>query len=463
MTYLKNVHYSQSLEQAILGACLLEKEAFGRIYHRVGPDTFYFEGHKLVFGVMLDMYQNSIPIDSFTVVDYVTRVRQQPKIHNNNADYFILKLTNHVVGTAHLEYHAYIIQTMWMEREIIKLTHGPKLEGDTRAKISDLQNRLQALQQQNATHDWADMTELMVRLYQHQEEMKKTDGIGIKTGIYDIDRENGGLHAGQMVVIGARPSVGKSAFAGGIAVEMARSGHKVGIVSLEMSNEEIAARIASYDTSTDFHILFRGLYHDERQMNEVYKRIGSHTSQLPIFVSDKTNVNMLDIKAKAQKLKATEGISCLMIDYLQLIDVEDIKGRTRENEIAKISRQCKIMAKEMNIPVILLCQLNRESTKRTGDDRFPRLSDLRESGSIEQDADVVMFLHRDWMAGVTKDEQGNSTEKQADLIIRKWRNGKNNFSIPLDFDGPQMRFTRRSNGWHPISPDNDHAQDDNPF
>lgn len=462
MTFTKDVHYSTPLEQAVLGQCLIEIEAFGRVYHQLNPEHFYQDGHKLVFETLKSMYENGQPIDSFTVIDQLTRVKGQKQIHRVNTDHFVLKLTNHVVNTSHLEYHAYVIQTMWMEREIIKLTHGPKLEGDTRTKIRSLQDQLQALQQSQSVNEWCDMTELIVKMYQHQEEMKRTEGIGISCGIKDLDDQNGGFHNGQMIVIGARPSVGKSAFIGGVAIHMAKTGKKVGIVSLEMSNEEIAARLSALDTNTDFNVLFRGLYADEYQTTEVYKHIGNHTSQLPIFVSDKTNVNMLDIKAKAQRLKSLQGCDCIMIDYLQLINTEELKGRTRENEISKISRQCKIMAKEMNIPVILLCQLNREVTKREYKNRLPKLSDLRESGSIEQDADVVMFLHRDEMAGFNEDEQGNSTAGQADLVIRKWRNGMANFTIPLDFNGRLMKFTRRSNGWHPIVVPKE-TGDDQPF
>jgi replicative DNA helicase len=297
----------------------------------------------------------------------------------------------------------------------------------------------------------------MVELYQHQETMKQSGGLGLSTGVKEIDQENGGFHPGQMVVIGARPSVGKSALAGSIALHAALNGHKVGIISLEMSNTEIAARLAALDTNTDFSVLYRGLYRDEYQTQAVYDKIGNHTSQLPIYVTDKTNVNVIEIRSKADKLKSLHGLDLLIIDYLQLIDVPEMYNRTRENEIAKVSRYTKIMAKELNIPVVLLCQLNRESTKRTGEHRYPQLSDLRESGSIEQDADVVLFLHRDYMNGLSTNEDGSSTEFQADLVVRKWRNGKNNFIIPMDFDPPKMKFVSRgifngetSNNWQPI-------------
>jgi replicative DNA helicase len=453
--YEKHKHFSAELEMAIIGACLIEKEAFGRVYNIVEPDCFYYSGNKLIFQTIKDMYVNGIPIDIYTVNDRLQRVKNIAQIGKWDTLYVLTKSTNDVVNTAHLEYHSFLIKSMWMEREILSLTtSGLKMEGDTKNKIQDIQNKLHDLNQKTTSHDWADMTELMVTLYQHQEEMKLTGGIGLATGISDIDKSNGGFHPGQMIVIGARPSVGKSAFAGSIALNVARNNKSVGIVSLEMSNTEIAARLAALDTNTDFNVLYRGLYRDEYQSQELYKRIGDHTSKLPIYVTDKTNVNVIDIRSKADKLKSLHNLDLLIIDYLQLIDVPDMANRNRENEIARISRYCKIMAKEMNIPVVLLCQLNRESTRRHGDDRYPKLSDLRESGSIEQDADAVIFLHRDWMIGQSANENGSSTEFEADLIIRKWRNGKSNFTIPLEFDPPKMKFKQRINQqWQPVDVD----------
>ncbi len=442
-----NIHYSLDIEAAVIGACLLEREAFGRIYHTVEPENFYHTWHQQIFATISDMYVNAIPIDIFTVTDQIIRV-QGRKITPE----FILKLTNHVVNSSHLEYHSYLIKTMWMERELIALTTSGEQPGDTRDKINQLQEQLRKLQEQTTSHDWKDMTSLMVELYQHQEQMKATGGKGLTSGFKSIDEENGGFHPGQMIVIGARPSVGKSALVGSIALHSASQNKNVGIVSLEMSNAEIASRLASIHTSTDFNILFRGLYEDEYQAHEVYKRIGSSTSQLPIYVTDKSSVDIVEIRSKADKLKSLHGLDLLIIDYLQLIDVPEMANRNRENEISKVSRYCKIMAKEMNIPVILLVQLNREVTKRNGTNRYPQLSDIRESGSIEQDADVVLFIHRDWLSGIQEIE-GQSTERQADLVVRKWRNGRSNFIIPLDFDPPKMKFTQRFDAWKQVNED----------
>jgi replicative DNA helicase len=455
MEFKKGIHFSQELEEAILGACLIDKEATGRLYGIAETEHFYFEGHQKVWEAIKKMYQEGIMIDILTVSDFIQRVSGIQELGATNVLYFVTRLTNSVVSSAHMEYHAYIVKHMWMEREVMRLTLGGAPRGTVGEQIKDIQGRLLSLQSKATEHDWQDMTQLMVNLYQHQEEMKTTKGIGKPTGVGSLDKENGGFQDGQLIVVGARPSMGKSALVSGMAIEMAKKEHTVGIVSLEMSNTEIAARLAAYDTNTDFNVVYRGLYRDMEETHRLYNKIGNSTSNLSIYVTDKTRVSIPEIRAKAEKLKSLHGLDCLAIDYLQLVSaIGGSYTKNRENEIAEMSRGCKIMAKEMNIPVILICQLNREVTKRKGNDRYPQLSDLRESGAIEQDADVVMFLHRDFMAGYETDENGNSTEKQADLVIRKWRNGKSNFIVPLDFDPPKMKFSPRkaAMNFQPVKP-----------
>lgn len=467
MDFKKDVHYSIEIERAVLGICMLETGSFGRMYGLLESACFYHEGHRLVFEIMKSMFQNGMPIDTFTVLDQIKRVKRIEQIEGFEPLFFILRLTNSVVSSSNLEYHSQILKMMWMDREIVTLTNSGSggLEGSVPQQIHTLQNKLHSLQNKASEHDWVDMTQLMVDLYRHQEEMKKTGGIGVATGLTSLDKENGGFQPGQLVVIGARPSMGKSALIGGMAVEMAKRKSTIGIISLEMANTEIAARLAAYDTDTDFTVVYRGLYRDQAETDRLYHKIGNHTSTLPIYVSDKTKVNIPEIRAKAEKLRTLHGLDCLYIDYLQLVSaIGGSYSKNRENEIAEMSRGCKIMAKELGIPVVLLCQLNREVTKRKGEERYPQLSDLRESGAIEQDADVVMFLHRDFMSGYEIDENGFSTEKQADLVVRKWRNGRSNFIIPMDFDPPKMKFTeRRINSFQAIHTNNYYEKDDNPF
>jgi replicative DNA helicase len=457
MTELKNnIHYSWELESAVIGIAMLEKTAFGRTHGLIDRDVIYYNNNRVVYDAISELYHMGLPIDELTVVDRIINVKGMKDIGTYNTPYYVTRLTNIVCSGANLEYHCLILKRMWMEREVIKLTHGGlKLEGDVSGKLIQLQTAIQRIKSGDYQQEWFDMSELMIGLLKHQEEIATTGGNWIKTGIRELDERNGGFYGGQLIVIGARPSVGKSAFMGQVAMNMAMAGKKVGIVSLEMSNNEIAGRLAAIDTDIDFSTIYRNLFRDENERSKFYDRIANKTSELPIFVSDKTRVNSTDIRAKADKLKASKGLDFLFIDYLQLISADQSSNKTRENVVSEISRACKLMAKELNIPVCELCQLNRASTHRKGDDRYPNLSDLRESGSIEQDADVVMFIHRDWTAGITQDEHGETTEGKADLIVRKWRNGASNLHIPLGFDGPKMKFILNNNksGWRQIVPE----------
>lgn len=466
----KHIHYSDELEAGILGACMIEKDAFGRTFGILEKEYFYFDSNQIAYEAIAELYSSGFPIDVLTVVDFIFNRKGLKELGSYNTAYYVTKLTNAVVSSANLEYHSFILKRMWMERELIKLTHGGvKLEGEVKQQMAQLNQAIQRINQGTHSKDWTDMSELMYDLIKHQEEMTKTKGQGITTGIEVLDRENGGFFGGQLVIIGARPSVGKSAFMGQMAVSMAKKKVAVGIISLEMNNNEISARLSAIETEDNFKTIYRNLYRDENHRAAWYEKIRKFVN-LPIYVSDITNVSAIDIKAKAQKLKHQlkkanpDQKLVIMVDYLQLVSGESSqRGRTRENEVSQISRTCKLVAKELDVPLVVLCQLNRASTTRKGTGRYPLLSDLRESGSIEQDADVVMFIHRDWMLGedYMKDENGNSTENKADLIVRKWRNGASNLHIDLEFDAPRMLFKQTQNlqQWKPEV----NYQDENPF
>lgn len=442
--FKKNIHFAPQLETEILGACLLETTAFPRIFSILEAKIFYTSENQNLFSYMLEMFNQNIPISILSMLDFITRIKRLDNISGDNIGYYLTKVTIPVSSTANLEYYAMIIKQMWIDREIITLTSSGVKDPNSRKEIQSLQQKLTELSSSSTINDWKDMDELIVGLIDHQQEMETSGGIGVLTGFETIDKVYGGFFPGQMIVIGARPSIGKSAFAGQIAMNMARNGNRVGFISLEMSNNEIAARFSALDTNIGFTEIFRSLFKDENQRDYFYKTINDKTSNLPISVSDKTDVKMSEIKAKAYKLKHKHNqLGCLIIDYLQLVEGESNSNKTRENEVSKISRGCKMLAKDLDVPLIVLCQLNREVEKRKGKDRYPQLSDFRETGAIEQDADVAMFLHSDYKSGFTEDENQNTTEGQADIVIRKWRNGDANRIINLDFDGPKMKFSER--------------------
>lgn len=468
MEFKKGIHFNIDLENAILGACMIEKEAFGRTFGLVEKQHFYNDTNKLIYQSLAEMYNEGMQIDIITTYDFILQNNRKRSNEETNIAHYLAKVTMDIVSSANLEYHSFILKRMWMERELMSLTNGGiKLEGEVPEQVFQLTKSIEKINSGQFQKEWYDMREVMMQLSAHQDMMTTTQGKGLPTGVEKLDDANGGLFAGMLVVIGARPSVGKSAFMGQMALSMAKLGKKVGIVSLEMNNNEIAARLSSIESHTDFKTIFRNLFNDEEARHKWHSNLNNFVN-LPIYITDKTNVSATNIKAKAQKLKHDiKGIDCLFIDYLQLVSSEaDNKSRNRENEVSQISRTCKLIAKDLNIPVIILCQLNRDVTKRTGKNRYPQLSDLRESGAIEQDADVVMFLHRDWTTGIEEymyDENGNSKENHADLIVRKWRNGESNLHIELEFDAPKMRFVEKKS--YSFSPTEDLENDlkQNPF
>lgn len=431
--------YDKEIEEAVLGICLLESTAFGRVYNLVDKNSFYSDDNKKVYECLKEMYDSSIPIDLLTVFDFMNRKNVKLSAWNN--PWYLTVLSKHVVSSNHLEYHCWILKDLWQRRELERLTKsGTDTGEDVKKQLNALNNQLLNIQGNVFKQDWFTMDELMYQLTVHQDEITSGKKEFVTSGFKAIDKENGGFSAGNLIVLGARPSVGKSAIMGKMAMTQAMAGKKVGIISLEMNNVEIAARLASMETDIDFGIIYRNLFTDENQKNRFYNIINNKLSELPIYVSNKTSVDISQIKAKAAKLKHSHGIDILMVDYMQLVDGTGEKNSIREQEVAKISRGLKLLANEMEIPVLVLCQLNRQSTQRKGTARYPQLSDLRESGAIEQDADIVMMLHRDWLIeGFQADASGNSTEYKADLLVQKWRNGAT-CHLQLDFEPTKMKF-----------------------
>lgn len=447
----EGIHYAKDLEHAIVGVCLLEGDAIGRIYGLLEEKHFYIQDGATTFGVLRDMFQSNIPIDLMTV--WQRMVSNQVQLNwfktygledpSKSIMGFLMNCTNAVTQSNHLEYWSGIVREMWKRRELEKITRsGIDLTGDPAKQGYQVNEKINEILGGEIKQDWYDLNDLYWNLLIHQNDIKSGKKTFTTTGFKAIDKMNGGFSGGQLIVIGARPSVGKSAIMNKIAFAIAKQGKPVGIISLEMNNTEIAARLASIQSDTSFGIIYRNLFNDEREHQIFYDRI-SKNSNLPVYVSDKTKVDVNEIKAKAIKLKHRKGLSCLILDYLQLVEATTSKNYNREQEVAKISRGLKLMAMEMDIPVIVLCQLNRSSTSRKGKDRYPQLSDLRESGAIEQDADVVMMLHRDSMAGYEVHPDTNeSTERQADLLGVKWRNGAQ-FHLELDFQPELMKFNEK--------------------
>lgn len=430
--FINLLHYNKDFEKAVLGACLLEVNAFGQIQGILNKNCFYYSDHQEVYAAISAMWQANFKIDILTVVDFLAHEGSKIPL----MPFVVTELTNAVVSSSNMEYHAFRLKEMFCEREIIRIKHQPFAKNqDALDKIQAWQTQLNDLTRLKVVNDWSSMEDVVMKLMAHMEKVKDRDLIGSAMGYRDLDLITGGLVPGNLYVIGARPSVGKSAFLNGLALEQAANGENVGIISLEMPKVQLGARMGAHIAGVDFQRIYRNNFLEQRQRDEVYKKLGELAS-FPIFISDKVGVNVLDIKAKAAQLIYKKQLSILYIDYLQLVEPGD-NNSNREQQVSQISRALKLMAMDFNIPVIILAQLNRETEKNS--DKKPQLHNLRESGSIEQDADGVMFLHRDWKVGITENEDHSTTEFEADLIVAKWRNGEIK-SFKIGWDPPKMRF-----------------------
>jgi len=430
--FQQGVHFDKELEKIVLGTCLLEPKAFSRIYNMLEEDILYDPFSRVVFGALKDMFESGDLIDLITVANHL-RKNKITEYSGDNVPYLLTGMMQNVVSSAHLEVHSLILRELYLDRELTRISHS-KFDGDAIEKAEKIQAAIKKALTVQGSDDWRTINEVMISLEKHRAKVKGKTLMGVPTGFRTLDLITGGYQEGQVIVIAARPSVGKSAFIGGIAVNAAKEGFKIGVISLEMPEEQIGARLASLYSDIEFYKIYQNKTYDaneERRLIESMTNIGS----LPIFITDKTNVTSGAIRAKAEKLKARNGLDLLIIDYLQLIETNS--SSNREREIAILSRSLKLMAMDLKIPVIILCQLNRDSEKQ-GSSKKPKMSQIRESGSIEQDADVVMLLHRDWKSGLKEDEKG-STEFRANIIVEKNRNGETT-DLEICFNPETMKF-----------------------
>ena len=416
--YGKMPPQAAELEEVVLGALMLEKNAAIDVMDILKAEAFYNEAHRKIYEAIVSLSSNYQPVDILTVTEELTKKGQLEEVGGR---FYITQLTNRVASAAHLEFHARIIAQKFIQRELIRVaTEIQNKAYDPAIDVDDLLNfsekELFNLAYGNIKKETARIETLVKEAIAKIEEMsQREDSLsGVPSGYTSLDRVTSGWQRSDLVIIAARPSMGKTSFVLSMMRNMAVMYKRpVAMFSLEMSSLQLVNRLIIAETELSSEKIKSGKL-DYKVKNLV---------EAQIFIDDTPAINLFELRAKCRRLKMQYNIEMIIIDYLQLMTGPAETRGNREQEVSNISRGLKAIAKELDVPVIALSQLNRSVEMRSGEKR-PQLSDLRESGAIEQDADIVIFIHRPEKYGLTTDPNGNSNKGVADIIIAKHRNGQ---------------------------------------
>ncbi|MCB0471153.1 MAG: replicative DNA helicase, partial [Flavobacteriaceae bacterium] len=431
------------LEEAVLGAMMIDKKGVDEVIDILSPEAFYSEAHQHIFQSIFELFQESKPIDLLTVS---TQLKKNEKLDIVGGDFYLISLTQKVSSSAHIEYHARIILQKFIQRSLIKISSEIIEDAyDETQDVFDMLDRAEAklydVTQGNLKRSSETAQDLVIQAKKKIEEISNKKGLsGIPSGFDKLDRLTSGWQPSDLVIVAARPGMGKTA----LTLSMARNisvnqNIPVAFFSLEMSSVQLITRLISSETGLSSEKLRTGKLekHEWEQLNVKVKGL----EKAPLYIDDTPSLSIFDLRAKARRLASQHGIKLIIIDYLQLMTAGGSqKGGNREQEISTISRNLKALAKELNVPVIALSQLSRAVETRGGSKR-PILSDLRESGAIEQDADIVSFIYRPEYYKIEEwdDEERSPTEGQAEFIVAKHRNGGLD-NIRLKFLGHLGKF-----------------------
>ncbi|WP_424826948.1 replicative DNA helicase [Rothia mucilaginosa] len=426
-------------EQSVLGGMLLSKDAIADVVESLRASDFYKPAHETIYEAILSLYGHGSPADAITVADELKKRGELTRVGGAS---YIHTLIASVPTAANAQYYAEIVKEHAIMRRLIEagtkiaqLGYANETEVDT--LVDQAQAEIYAVTDGNAKEDYVSFSEALEEtINEIDANSNRPDGVyGVPTDFIEFDELTGGLHGGQMIVIAARPGVGKST----LALDIARSAaihHQMTTVffSLEMSRTELAMRILSAEGKIPMSELKKGDLGTEGWTN--LATLQGRIDSAPLFIDDSPNMTLMEIRAKCRRLKQRNDLKLVVLDYLQLMS-SGKKVESRQQEVSEFSRSLKLLAKELDVPVIALSQLNRGSEQRT--DKRPMVSDLRESGSIEQDADMVILLHREDMYNPDSQRVG-----EADMIIAKHRGGPTR-TIPLAFSGKYSRFNNMAN------------------
>ncbi|HBE41093.1 MAG TPA: replicative DNA helicase [Bacteroidales bacterium] len=412
------------MEEAVLGAIMLEKEAVITILDILKPESFYKDAHKKIFKAVSDLSAKEYPVDLYTVTE---ELKAHNELESAGGPVYLSQLTSKVVSAANVDYHARIVAQKYIQRELIRVSTEIQTRSfDDTWDVTELldysENELFQIAEGNIKREVSPINMVIKEAIREIEAAGKREDalVGTPSGFTKLDRLTSGWQKSELIIIAARPSMGKTAFALSMARNMAIDhGKKVAIFSCEMSSIQLVNRLIIAETDIAGDKIRNG-----RLTEEEWKQLDTRIKKLiqaPIFIDDTPAISIFELRAKCRRLMAQHKLDIVIVDYLQLMSGPDNAG-SREQEVSNISRSLKSIAKELNVPIIALSQLNRSVEMRGGTKR-PLLSDLRESGAIEQDADMVVFIHRQEKFGLLTFDDGSSTRGIAEIILAKNRNG----------------------------------------
>ena len=431
------------LEEAVLGAMLIDKKGVDEVIDILQPDAFYKTAHQKIFEAIFQLFQDSQPVDLLTVS---SELRKKGKLETVGGEFYLVQLSQRVASSAHIEFHARIILQKFIQRSLIKISNeiiesSYKESTDVFDLLDEAESKLYEVNQGNIKRSSESAQNLVIEAKKRIEEISKRDGLsGVSTGFEKLDKLTSGWQPSDLIIIAARPGMGKTALTLSMARNIAVTKQiPVAFFSLEMSSVQLITRLISAETGLSSEKLRTGKLadHEWQQLNVKVTDL----EKAPLFIDDTPSLSIFDLRAKSRRLSSQHGIKLIVVDYLQLMTAgTSTKSGNREQEISTISRNLKALAKELNIPVIALSQLSRAVETRGGTKR-PMLSDLRESGAIEQDADIVSFIYRPEYYNIDEwdDDERSPSEGQAELIVAKHRNGGLD-NIRLKFIGHLGKF-----------------------
>ncbi len=431
------------LEKVVLGALMIETDAYSLISEILKPESFYEHRHQLIYEAIRQLNIEQKPVDILTVAE---KLKRNGNLEEVGGPFYITQLSGMVASSAHIEYHARIIAQKYLARELITYTSGIQTKAfdatqDIDTLMQEAEGKLFEISQQNLKKDYTQIDPVIKDAYDMlQKAAARSDGLsGISSGFRELDKMTSGWQNSDLVILAARPAMGKTAFALSMAKNIAVDQKiPMAFFSLEMANVQLVNRLVSNVCEVPGEKIKSGQLepHEWGQLDiKIRELYGA-----PLFVDDTPSLSVFELRTKARRLVREHGVKVIMIDYLQLMNASGMSFGSRQEEVSTVSRSLKGLAKELNIPILALSQLNRGVEKREGDEgKRPQLSDLRESGAIEQDADMVLFIHRPEYYHIYQDQQGRDLRGKAEIIIAKHRNGAVG-DVLLQFKGAYARF-----------------------